>query len=88
MTVDDDPPGTYYLPSFAELVVFNDNLVTLKEVRPDLIASLKTPSCWYYSVNKCDEHAKAWYGAYLNGHQDDHGNGVNQWGARCVRQKD
>lgn len=88
MTVDDDPPGTYYLPSFAELVVFNDNLVTLKEVRPDLIASLKAPSCWYYSVNKCNVDARAWYGAYLNGHQDDHGNGRNAWGARCVRQKD
>ncbi len=48
MTVEDDPPGTYYLPSFAELVVFNDHLDTLKAVRPDLISFSKRAPTWYW----------------------------------------
>ena len=88
MTVEDDPPGTYYLPSFAELVVFNDHLDTLKAVRPDLITSLKGASTWYWT---CNFHGstgnKMWYGAYLNGNKrlED---SINPFSARCVRQKD
>ena len=86
MTVDDDPPGTYYLPSFAELVVFNDNIATLREVRPDLIASLKAPSVWYYTCNVSGQKG-GWYGAYLNGNKSL-ADGSNNWGGRCVRNKD
>ena len=63
MTVEDDPPGTYYLPSFAELVVFNDNYDTLKEVRPDLITSLKGSWTWYWTCNFYGAtNNQMWYG--------------------------
>ena len=88
MTVEDDPPGTYYLPSFAELVVFNDHLDTLKAVRPDLITSLKGSYTWYWTCNFAGATNNVmWYGAYLNGNRSLEG-GYNAWSARCVRQKD
>ena len=88
MTVDDDPPGTYYVPSFAELVVFNDNYETLKEIRPDLIESLRVNTWWYYGCNYMPElNIIAWSGAYLTGKNWTNEGGVRTWGVRCVRQK-
>ena len=82
----DDNPGTYWLPSFPEIVVLNDNLNLLKEVCPELIESFKSGACWYYTANKHSDGTH-WYGVYLNGNKACEA-GEYGYKTRCVRGKD
>lgn len=87
MTVENDRPGTYYLPTAKELVTFNDNYEILKERCPELISSLQAPSTWYYTCTKSGNSSYPWNGVYLNGNKSIT-NGSGTWGVRCVRQRD
>lgn len=87
MTVENDRPGTYYLPTAKELVAFNDNYEILKERCPELISSLQAPQIWYYTCTKSGNQAYPWIGVYLNGNKSMTPGG-GTWGVRCVRQRD